>query len=528
VRLTPSTILPTSSARLGVAALLLLAGGAVACESERVLGVPAEQNAKFCRTSPISLEVGQIALSDGFGKRCRFVGIAGAEYVLAWVDVRSIEESRTQVESELEPYAVRVTIAPDAQPAARDGAARDASLSTGGMEAAHRPTRLRPASVELAPYRPRHRDTPFVLDEAFNLEDDATGLPRPARIVRVYHGAIAVARWESELGAELPAYLGQLDTAMAMLDAEGFPAMRSAYVDAFPRSTGAGQTLILLREDLAIPAWSLAEVHGDTLFGWIETLPFLWRSPERLAVRLAHEMTHLYQMEYMHASRPLAGLPTSSGASFWAIEGAADLMSYEMLRRLAGIAPNANHDWRTPPTDTVTKLFQQRAQPAGGLLTDGFDSAMGFLRDLAARRVRNGEPHEDALRAVSRGAIEGWYGHDGVAQRLGLVPRMQATFGSGWHPATALLDWALGYAGDDLTPNTQYQDLNSLRIWDLPLGQSYGWRADAFLSASGTTAFLFKRYGSPGFARLFDNGAGIHVEIDGFEFPIVWKILRIR
>jgi len=515
---------------LRAAALVLVGGGALACSADAILGVPAEPNAKFCRSSAISLAVGQVAMPEGSGKRCRFVSAPGAEYVLAWVDVRAIEGSKTQVEQVFEPYALRVTIDPDAMAGAREGGAVRSVLSAeSALEAAHRPTRVLPASLdEPSQTRPRHRDTPFVLDEVFNLEDDATGISRAARIVRIYHGEIVVARWENEANAELPAYLGQLDTAMTMLDAEGFPALRSTFVDAFPRSTGAGQTLILLREDLGVSAWSLAEVNGDTLFTWIETLPFLWRSPERLASRLAHEIAHQYQLMYMHASRPIAGSPTTDGAAFWAIEGGAELMSYEMMRRLAGVMPNSNHDWRTPPTDTVTKLYQQRAQPAGGVLTDGFDSAMGFLRDLAARRVRSGESHDAAIRAVSRGAIEGWYGLDGVTQRVGLVARMQGAFGSSWQPATALLDWALGYAGDDLTSNAQYQDLNSLRIWDLPPGQSYGWRADAFLSASQTTEFLFKRYGSPGFARLFDNGSGVHVEIEAYETPVAWKVLRIR
>lgn len=507
-----------------------MGGGALSCESETVFGVPAEPNAKFCRNSAITLDVGQVAMPDGFGKRCRFVGEPGAEYVLAWVDVRAIDGSRTDVEPTFEPYALRVTIAPDAQSALREAPSSTATTSAPSrLATAHRPTQVRPSQLdEINDARISLRNTPFALDELFNLHDDVTGLPRQARIVRIYDDAVVVARWENEASAELAPYLGQLDTAMAMLSAAGIPALRETFVDELPRSTGAGQTFILLREDLGVSAWSLAEVNNDTLFSWIETLPFLWRSPERLATRLAHEMAHQYQLMHMHGSRPVPGLATASGASYWAIEGGADLMSYEMMRRLAGVAPNSNHDWRTPPLDTVTKLYQQRAQPAGGVLTDGFDHAMGFLRDLAARRVRSGESHADALRAVSRGAIEGWYGHDGITQRLGLVARMQARFGSSWEPATALLDWALGYAGDDLTANAQYQDLNSLRIWDLPPGQSYGWRADAFLSASLTTEFLFKRYGSPGFVRLFDNGSGVHVEIEPYETPIAWKVLRIR
>jgi hypothetical protein len=518
---------PSRSTLSHAAALAILGIGVVSCTQELTFGAPSEPNAKYCGNSAITLEVGQVAVPNGFWKQCRFKPQSGAQYVLAWVDVRAIDDSRTTVEPEYyEPYPIRLTIAPDGDASVVQSDAVQRAVPV--ERPAHLPPIRQASAEEFGNTRLRHRTTPFVLDELFTLEDNATGLNRQARIVRVYGDDYVVARWESEVGAQLTPYLVQLDSAMALVQAQAIPTLRSSFVDEVPRSTAAGQHVILLREELSVAMWSLSEVAADSLYTSIETVPFLWTSPARLASTLAHEMTHEFQVMWMHSTRATAGLTTTYGASFWAIEGGANLMSYEMMRRLAGVAPNSNHNWWTPPTDTATKLYQQRAQPAGGVLTDGFESAMGFLRDLTARRVRAGESQEAALRAVSRGAIEGWFGHDGVTQRVGLVPRMQARFGTRWEASTALLDWALGYAGDDLTANEQYQDLNSYRIWDLPPGSSYGWHPDAVLEATAPTMFLFKRYGSPGYARIFDPGTGVHVEIEMYETPVDWKILRIQ
>lgn len=217
-----------------------------------------------------------------------------------------------------------------------------------------------------------------------------------------------------------------------------------------------------------------------------------------------------------------------TGAALWAVEGGANLVSYEFLRRLTGAPLDANREWRTPATSVAMALFQQRAQPAGGVVTDGFDSAMGFFRDLTLRRMAAGESADDALRAVSRGAIEGWFGLDGVSQRQGLTARMRARLGASWEPADALLDWTLSHAADDLTPNPRYQDRASLRVWDLPDGQSYGWWSDAVLTADSPNHTLFKRYGSPGWASIRNADAGFTVEVQGYEVPTRWLLLRIR
>ena len=515
-------------------ATAVLAVTLVAC-SDGGLTTPREAGSRVCRDAPLTLAVGQVAVPEGSGTtRCQLAPIAGAEYALVWVDIRAIEGARVGSEPSYEPYPVGLSIAPDVD--LRAGLA-DLRADMTELPAAGRDPRrgvgdapLTTASTSdgILESRPRNRRTPWVLDEVFLLEDELSGLPRQARVIRVYNGRTVVARWEDAPTVNLGPFLLQLDSAHAFVAQAAEPVLGHVYSATPPSSSQAGQFLILLQQEIASQATSHAEVSGDTMYTWMDLYPFVLSSAVRLASLLAHELTHAYQYQYMHGSRSAPNLPTLPAASFWAYEGSANLVSYEMTRRLSGIAFDANHDWRAPAANTAIAIYQQRAQPAGGVLTAGFDHAMGFLRDLTLRRMAAGETRDVALRAVSRGAIEGWFGLDGVATRTGLAARMRAVLGSRWEPADAVLDWALSHAGDDLTPNPRYQDRASLRVWDIPAGQGYGWRPDAILTRASPTFFLFKRYGSPGWLRVTDDGLGLSVEVRGFEVPIRWKILRTR
>lgn len=503
--------------------------GIGACAREESPLAPRTDGLTTCGTSPIALAVGEAAAPLNRNvRRCEVAAIAGAEYVVAWVDTRAIEGARTGTEPSFEPYPITLSIAPDSDfPGVRSdvrtsnsGAAADSAVIPHIIDGTG-------ASSGILETRPRQRRTPWVLDEEFLLEDDYSGLPRPAKVMRVYEGGIVVVRWVDDPTDDLTLYLAQLDTAMALVQQHARPLMRHVFTSTDPSSTQAGQFLMLLQQDVLAPARSFAEVSGDTLYTWMDLLPYPWTSATRFAQTLAHEMTHSYQRAYMHATRDASGLPSQAGAAFWAVEGGANLMSYEFLRRLSGAPLDANREWRTPATSTAMALFQQRAQPAGGVITDGFDAAMGFFRDLTLRRMAAGEGTDEALRAVSRGAIEGWFGLDGVSQRLGLAARMRERVGASWEPADALLDWTLSHAADDLTPNPRYQDRASLRVSDLS-GGFYGWWPDVLLTSELPTFTLFKRYGSPGWARIAPGDDGFTVEVQGYEVPSRWLLLRVR
>lgn len=509
---------------------LLLACGAAgllaACSGETPPVAPRADGLKSCGTRPLALAIGEAASpSNRSVRRCEIAAVAGAEYVVAWVDTRAIDGARTGTEPAFEPYPITLSIDPDASflttPPSELRAAADSAVHPHWFDRTG-------ANNGIFGGRPRQRTTPWVLDEQFLLDDDYSGLPRQAQVVRVYDSGVVVARWVDDPDVDLALYLAQLDTAMAFVETHARPLLRHAFTPTNPSSTQAGQFLMLLQQDVLASARTFAEVSGDTLYTWMDLLPYPWLSATRLAQTLAHEMTHSYQRAYMHATRQAPGLPSGAGAATWAVEGGANLVSYEFVRRLSGAPLDANREWRAPAGSTAMALFQQRAQPAGGVITDGFDAAMGFFRDLTLRRMATGEATDEALRAVSRGAIEGWFGLDGVSQREGLTARMRARLGVSWEPADAVLDWALSHAADDLTPNPRYQDRASLRVWELPNGQLYGWWSDAVLTAAAPTYTLFKRYGSPGWARIANADAGFTIEVQGYEVPTRWLLLRIR
>lgn len=503
--------------------------GIGACVSDESPLAPRPDGLTNCGSRPVALAVGEAAAPTNRNvRRCEIAAVTGAEYIVAWVDTRAIDAARMGTEPSYEPYPVTLSIAPDAS--------FSAARPTASLAAAEVPHWIdltganngKTGNNEILGIRPRQRRTPWVLDEEFFLIDEVNGLPRSAKVMRVYDGGIVVVRWIDEPTVDLALYLAQLDSAVALVQQHARPLLRHVFTATDPSSTQAGQFLLLLQQDVVAPARSFSEVSGDTLYTWMDLLPYPWLSATRLAQTLAHEITHSYQRAYMHGTRSAPGVPATAGAATWAVEGGANLVSYEFLRRLTGLPLDANREWRSPATSVAMSLFQQRAQPAGGVITDGFDAAMGFFRDLTMRRIAAGESTDDALRAVSRGAIEGWFGLDGVSQRPGLTARMRERLGPSWEPADALLDWALSHAADDLTPNPRYQDRASLRVWDLPSGQSYGWWSDAVLTPTSPTHTLFKRYSSPGWARITGGAAGFTVEVQGYEVPTRWLLLRIR
>ena len=150
----------------------------------------------------------------------------------------------------------------------------------------------------------------------------------------------------------------------------------------------------------------------------------------------------------------------------------------------------------------------------------------------APRLERAGEPRGTALRAGSRGAIEGWSGRDAYGSaRPGMVSRMRAALGPAWHPGDALLTWALSVVGDDRNPTTLYQDPVSLRVWDVRPGEAYGWHPDGALEGgSGATVTGVSAYGSPGYSYLRDTGAGVRVRLSS-SVPregMRWMVMRVR
>ena len=471
--------------------------------------------------------------------------MADAEYALAVLDPGAIRSAANARESTLTDYVVTLTV--EGAPAAaapRLDALRAAASAAHPVSDVVETTRT---GYALGP--PTARDRPWIVEERFQfLDPNRDGPVEDARVLRIYDGAFVVAWIERGDSTRLAQWLSRFDSAYAVAREYAFPLLRSAFVDAVPKtSTRSGQYLILLRDSLvrdgvgSYVGFSHSETAGDTAFTWIELKVDTAYQTTGLASLLTHEMTHSYQRMYMHATRA-GGANSITGAALWGVEGGANLLSYETMRRYAGLPLDGNYDWRAPGASAAARHVARRAQPGTGQFTRGYDDAMGFLRHLVVRRARAGATTEAAIREVARGAVEGWYGYDGITRRAGLAARMRALLGSRWDPAEALLDWTLSHAADDLTDNPDFQDRTSLRVWDIPAGTA-GWRASSTLtSAQADSAQVVWRYGSPFFAHLRDGGNGIILEMATYRLNpnpmpgpgplpldgLHWKLVRIR
>jgi hypothetical protein len=483
---------------------------------------------------------------------CRLRAAPGAEYALAFLDPSAVRSAETSLEESFPGYIVSLTV---------DSTPTDSAGPAGAARAARLPAQAPGDIVETVADdvvettvgddplgSPKSRSRPWSLNERFEILDPYRGSFKSARVLRIYGGEFVVAWFEQGDSARLLTWLPRLDSAFAVVQEHAFPLLRSMFVNAAPRtSTGSGQYLILLRDslprdDLPGPVGvSYATTVGDTVFTWIHLKVDTAYTHTGLASLLTHEMVHSYQRMYMHANRA-PGVESVTGAALWGVEGGANLISYETMRRYAGMPLDANLDWRVPQATAAAQFVARRAQPASGEFTAGYDNAMGFMRYLVLRLMRAGSTLDHAVREVSRGAIEGWYGYDGYTRRTGLVSRVRAVLGDRWDPEEALLDWTLSHAADDLTGNPDFQDRTSLRIWDIPSDRA-GWRASADLtSAEGGSASVYRRYGSPFYVYLRDGGGGVTFRIavsrvNPNEMPpaenipmvvVPWKLVRIR
>lgn len=148
---------------------------------------------------------------------------------------------------------------------------------------------------------------------------------------------------------------------------------------------------------------------------------------------LTHELAHAWQVRHLAETGGGEGPP-------WGVEGAADLLAMDAVRRFLGIGFASNWAWsgrRSAPN----RLVAYALEPADtrGRAARGYFDAASLLRDLQARMVRQGMGEADALALVARGAVEGWHGGDAGAARPGLAGRVRPVLGDAWDPAGAVL-----------------------------------------------------------------------------------------
>lgn len=496
------------------------------------------------RRGDLRLAVGQaVRLSPEAAACLRFAPAAGAKYALAFLDTRKLRDAEAGFEGYAPSplaYTVAVAEAGSAAPAA------PALRSPAG------PSLDRDASADAsaAPGLVR-RSAPWREGERFAVGDVPGAGSATARVVRVYGGHLVLALVEGdEAAGGTAAWLARADSAFARAAESAYPLLRAALTTTLPTtSAGSGQLLVLARRGSGA---TLGASVSHTVDGRKQSYALLNTAYETTAAgllkTLAHELAHAWQEQYAWETRP--GGTTASGATTaWAAEGNAELLASVVAARVEGIGLTGNWDWAAGLGDGRRAAYALLAANARGEFTQGYESGASFQMDLAIRMVRGGRTEDEALAAVSRGALDGWHGYDAHgARRPGLVARMRAGLDAAWEPADALLRWTLSQAVDDLTSNPDLQNHAFRRVSTAGQGPAMGWLAPALLrtgdravrgdpgspaAVSGNAATLTWRYGSPNYFLIDDRGLGgayrLSSTAGGSPLPgVAWMVVRYQ
>lgn len=465
----------------------------------------------------VSLAAGEaMKLASGNSLCLTLPGSPADQYALAFVDTRAIDAARGAAEPMAnDPFVLTIGSSGNQRGTRAVVPAAPAAVSD-----LREWTRLASAGDA------GNRASLWKVGETFQLNDALMGGVRQATVKRVYDGWLVVAAFTEPPDPRVEGMVANLDLAWPIVRDRGIPLLKKLLSDSLPVTSGAtAQLLVMIRGDLGNAAGvSIGGTDATRTLSQIALLPY--SSPADapfVASLLMHEVTHAFQRQYISETRT-AGTPPSvhAGASLWAVEGGAWLMQVELARRLAGIPWAANWEFRSAAN--TDQAFYARFAASGGAFMWGYAPPAGFLRNLAERRVRAGEGVDEALAAVMRGSLEGWFGHDALRNtRTGLAARMRASLGAAWEPGDAMLAWTLSHAADDRTPSLVYQDHGFMRAWDS--AEASAWRAFASLSPGAPPVRLAQYQASTGYFEMAGGGSySLSSTVDGVQ----WMVVRLR
>jgi hypothetical protein len=515
-----------STTVLGLAACGGDAGGAspVATDTRPACTAAASVNLAVGETAALSAEQAQcFSLAAG----------SGAEYALAGYDARALEASRAgqPAGSLADP---QYTIADATYGGAQSLAAAPSTTSALALPA-H--VRQNQAAADAGAGSPFSRTTPWREGERFSVAPIEGAGPVTARVVRIVGGRFALAVVEKdEPGAQK--VLEQAEDALEFLAQRGVPLLQGTFSSAIPTTTaGSGQLLILATAwnpaAGSAATWTHEEGSTSSSFVWLNLNLRAgkgegYEAYDHVAYRvktLGHELTHAWQASWLRAEHGHA----APGAAAWSIEGGADFVAMDLVRRYLNVGQASNWRWSDnlePSRESV--VFALEPFDARGRLTWGYFDASSLLRDLQARLIAGGLSPEAAMAEVSRGAVEGWHGADGDGGACsGLVERMRGRLGSGWDPASAVLLWTATQAADDRTSNPA---LNNPTYYDVgSAGGQYGWKAAGEVrAASGQRATVSQVAGGSFYVRLRGAGAQGVLSATSTSPDARWMIARVR
>jgi hypothetical protein len=524
------------SSNVRIAALLCtasLALGACGDGGSSPTAPAPEPSASCTPAATVNLAVGQTQVLTAAQAACfQLAAGSGAEYALAGYDARGLEASRTgtAVGSLAEPS---YTIADATYGGARSVAALPAA---GAGRAPGSPHFQQSASSAVGEHTPFARTAPWREGERFSVMPIEGTEPAAARVVRVVGGRFVLAVLEKdEAGASR--VLQQAAEALDFLNGSGVPLLQSSFPNGTPStSAGSGQLLILATawstDRGAAATWSHEDANGVSSFVWLnlnlrpgrgEGFEMYDHASYRVKV-LGHELTHAWQTAWLHREHG-HGSPASAG---WSVEGGADFVAMDLVRRFLGVGLASNWKWteHLQPQE-ASVIFALEPVDARGRLTWGYYDASSLLRDLQARLMAAGMSPEAAMAEVSRGAVEGWHGADGDGGDAGLVERLRPRLGAGWDPAAAVLLWTATQAADDRTGNAALNNPTYYRVGDEDAG--YGWKAAAEVrGGSGQRTTVAQVSGGSFFVRLRGGPVASTMTATGSSTDARWMIVRVK
>jgi hypothetical protein len=498
---------------------------------------PAAEVTCSARTT-VDLQAGQTATLTADEAACfRLAPHTGARYALAGYDARAIEGARTGPEPSLGADPVYVVGDGSAvSPTPAPSRAPSASASPADFH-----VRADASTDALSPFS---RATPWREGERFSIRRVDTGQPATARVVRVMGGRYVFALVEDDREGHTDRFIDDTESGMDYLLREGIGVLDRVWGAGQPStSDGSGQVLIVFTawnpDQGGGSASTLAAPDGSGIhtFVWLNlnVRPGVRDGfdmtdvPSYRLKALAHELTHAWQMRYAYFSQPAGPRSVSFGPA-WAMEGTADLVAMDLVRRSMNVELTSNWNWQDrlrSPNNGITLALQ----PADtrGRVARGYYDAASFLQDVQVRMVRRGAAADEALAQVARGAVDGWYGIDaGGVRRQGLTDRVRATLGAAWDPADAVLLWTLAQAADD---QTDFAELNN-PVYDHAADpdNTYAWKAaiDEVQPGRSFAYQVSRSAGSSFFVRMKDGGSGGTVSLSASVGGTRWMVARLK
>jgi hypothetical protein len=499
---------------------------------------PEVPSASCAAQTTVDLQPGQrMSLTPQQASCFQLPARSGARYVLAGFDARGVESARTGPEAAAagEPTYVLgdgSPVTPVAIPAtsrSADGAAHDFVVR---------------AAAAADPADAFARATAWREGERFSVRRHLGGATATARVHRVVGGRFVLAVVDADGTSHASKFISDTEKALETIVRDGVPVLERVFGAARPEtSAGSGQMLIVLGawnpDQGAGSAVTQANPDGSGIGSvvWmnLDVRPGVRDGYDRMDVAsyrlkvLAHELTHAWQMRYAYDAQP-AGPRTVSFGPAWAMEGTADLVSMDLVRRSLGVGLTSNWDWQSAlRTGGSSLTYAMEPYGTRGRLAGGYMDAASFLRDVQVRLVRGGMGADDALAQVARGAVEGWYGTDAAGvRRQGLAGRARAVLGSSWEPAEAVLLWTLTQAADDQAQSAELNNPVYARAADPD--DEYAWKpAVDDLQAGRSFAYEVRRApGSSFFVRLKDDGRGGTFAASSTTDGTRWMIARVK